>query len=113
MSETNSTNSKYSRYVHGGETGVSKDLKLKWWERYIIPKDNNDLLIEILPRFNKRPERLAYELYGKSELYWIILQYNTIVDINIEFTTGKFFKVPHPDRVIFDILTKPFGGIDE
>lgn len=111
--ETNVVKSRYSRYVQGGQSTISNDNKTKWWDRYEIPKSNSDILVEILPRFNKRPDRLAYELYGKSELGWIILQYNTVVDINEEFVTGKFFKVPHPDRVIFDLLSKPFGGVKE
>lgn len=111
--ETNVVNKKYSRYTQGGESTISKDNRVKWWERYTIEKNSDDLTIEILPRFNKRPDRLAFELYNKPELGWLVLQYNTIIDINEEFVTGKFIKAPHPDRVVFDIINKQTGGKDE
>lgn len=111
--ESNVVNKKYSRYTQGGQSTISIDNKVKWWERTVIKKSGDDLIVEIIPRFNIRPDRMAFELYGKSELGWIILQYNSIVDINDEFITGKFIKAPHPNRVIFDILNKETGGIDE
>lgn len=113
MSETNVINKRYSRYTQGGQSIISINNKVKWWERRKINKSDDDLIIEIMPRFNKRPDRLAFELYGKSELAWILLQYNTILDINDEFITGKFINAPHPNRVIFDILNQKTGGIDE
>jgi hypothetical protein len=111
--ETNVINKKYSRYTQGGLSTLSADNKVKWWERRILEKSDDDLIVEILPRFNKRPDRLAFELYGKAELGWLILQYNVILDINDEFITNRIIKAPHPNRVIFDILNQSTGGVDE
>ena len=111
--ENNVINKKFSRYTQGGTTYVSIDDKVKWWDRIVLAKSDDDLTVEIIPRFNRRPERMAYELDGKTELFWLILQYNTIIDINKEFITGKFVKVPSPTRVIFDVINKPTSGTQE
>lgn len=107
--ETNVKNREYSRYTQGGEVIKNPDGSIGWWERFDIPESEDDLLIEIIPRFSRRPDRLAYELYGKSELGWLVLQYNTILDIHEEFITGKIVRVPHPNRVTFNILNKSVG----
>lgn len=108
----NSVDYRNSRYVQGGDVEIFP-TRLGWWERRIIETADDDLTLLITSDFDKRPDLLAYNLYGKAALSWIILQYNNILDINTEFVAGKTITVPSPARVVLDITTQSTGvGLD-
>lgn len=98
-----------SRYVWGGTTDVHQ-TRLGWWERRNIAKSDTDFTMSLAPRYHKRPDLLAYDLYGDAKLQSLILQYNNILDINVEFVTGASITVPTSSRVLFDIINQPTGG---
>lgn len=52
-------------------------------------------------KYNRRPDLLAYELYGDSNLWWVFVLYNRnqIVNPINDFTTGKTILVPNRDFV--------------
>lgn len=97
---------KYSRYSQGGSTDVHPN-RLGWWEREVIPTADDDIEVKITSRYEGRPDLIAFDLYGKASLTWVILQFNNILDINTEFVKGKVIKAPTYQRVFFDIVTKP------
>jgi hypothetical protein len=41
---------------------------------------------------------------------WLVLQYNSIVDINTEFVAGESIILPTFERAQTQILTKSVGG---
>lgn len=98
-----------SRYVQGGTTDVYPN-RAGWWERRTIPHRDTDRLVIIQPQEAKRPDRLAYRIYGRAGFQWIVLLYNNIVDINTEFLQGRVLRVPSQRRVTMDLMTRPTGG---
>ena len=48
----------------------------------LITKAIDDLKITISAKYVKRPDLLAYDLYGRPDLMWFVLQYNDILNIN-------------------------------
>ncbi len=106
---TNSINNPNSRYVQGGTTDVYPN-RLGWWDRTAIASATDDTTILLPAKYNLRPDLLAYDVYGKSVLQWVILQFNAIVDINTEFVTGATIVVPSSARVYSSILTQQTGG---
>lgn len=108
--EMSSVKIKGSRYVWGGVTEVFP-TRLGWWERRIIPKAHSDVIITITPEYDRRPDLLAYDLYGKEIYASLILQYNAILDINTEFITGAELVIPSRARVEYDIVNKSTGGV--
>lgn len=89
---------KRSRMLNGGET-EQKGNKLGWWERKSFKKNiSSDIRITIPELMDKRPDLLAYAIYRNSGLFWLILQYNNIVDIEEEFRAGKEIIVPSRSR---------------
>lgn len=107
---TDSVDDPNSRYVQGGLTDVYPN-RLGWWERTAPQFATDDLLIQSLPpKYNTRPDLLAYDLYGKAVLAWVVLWYNTIVDINTEFVTGAQIRCPSSARLYSSILTSQTGG---
>ena len=102
MANETSVESRDSRYTQGGETERFEE-RLGWWER--------DLFIQIAPQYDKRPDKMATDLFGRPTLMWIILQFNSIVDINEEFRAGKTIRVPEPSRAQLTFLNKATGGV--
>lgn len=94
-----------SRYVQGGTTEQFSN-RLGFWERKIFPRDVTDRLITLEAKYHRRPDLLAYDLYKDSRLMWFILQYNTIVDIDVEFVAGKTLLVPTPYRLRVGLLSR-------
>lgn len=106
----NSADNGLSRYVQGGDVERYPN-RLGWWERRVIERAEDDIPITLSNSFDKRPDLLAFTLYGKPNYGWLILQYNNIVDINEEFVTGKEILVPSPARVSLAIMTNQPGGV--
>lgn len=96
-----------TRYVQGGETTVYAK-RLGWWERDIdIPRDEvTDIVLTIDSGYHRRPDLVADRYYGNTELTWIVLQYNDVVDVQADFVSGTTITIPSSDRVYFDILVR-------
>lgn len=105
-----SVNKRNSRYVQGGTT-TTFPLRLGWWERLTMEQSDDDLFVVITSRQDRRPDLIAFDYYQKAELGWVVLQYNNIADINEELTAGTTIRLPQPERVFFDMLNRPTGGV--
>lgn len=103
MAQKSNTQSE-GRYIQGG---VTDDLntRLGWWERKVFPKSPTDVTLTLTARYNRRPDLLAFDLYGKAGLQWFILQYNTISDVT-EFGQGTVLIVPTRARLFSELLTR-------
>ena len=58
--------------------------------------DENQTTLVIQPKYHKRPDILAYDMYGSSRLWWIFVHYNrdTIKDPIMDFKSGTKIQVP-------------------
>ena len=107
---TNSVFTKNSRYTNGGTTEADGKF-LEWWDRKVFPKDVTDVIYKLERKFEGRPDALASVFYGDSSLWWLILQYNNILDLNEEFVVGTELIMPSAERIKKDFLTGKSGGI--
>ena len=104
--DKSSVRKKNSRYVQGGIPEIEGNF-IKWWERIELAKDDvTDLTYTISEVYAKKPDLIAYDMYRRNDLGWLVLQYNNIVDINEELDTGKVILLPSSDRVFFELLSK-------
>jgi len=95
-----------SRMLNGGTTEIKGD-KLGWWERRDLRKDTStDIRIKIPEIFSGRPDLLAFRVYKRPNLFWLILQYNNIVDLEEEFVTGKEIVLPSVDRTLSSLVNR-------
>lgn len=94
-----------SRYSYGGTSQVTGNM-IGWWERSMFASSPTDVPFTITKTYELRPDKLAYDMYGKASLMWFILQYNNIVDLNEEFVSGKTILLPTKTRVFTDLLKK-------
>jgi hypothetical protein len=92
------------RYVQGGAV-EQFPKRIGWWERKVMEFANSDVQFVITPQYNKRPDTLAYNMYGSARMQWLVLQFNSIVDINEEFITGATIRLPLRSRVFSELLT--------
>lgn len=110
----NSTyNSKNGRYVLGGTAEVSS-FALEWWSKTDLARDPSDLVYFMEKKYEGRPELLGYLFYGDPGLWWVIAQYNTIIDPFNELVEGKMLLIPLKDRVqqaIFNSKAPTIGGV--
>jgi hypothetical protein len=107
----NSTKDKNSRYAIGGDTEISGQF-MKWWERKKLPKDSSDKIYVLEKMYEGRPELLAHAVYSNTRLWWIIYQYNNILDPATEFVAGRVLRIPGLDRILaFMENNAAIGGI--
>lgn len=66
-----------------------------WTPTYITP-NVNDVLIKLEKKHEKRPDLLAYELYGSAQLWWVFAARNPdiIKDPIYDFKTNIVIYVP-------------------
>ena len=95
----NSTrNTKNGRYTLGGTTEVSS-FAIEWWNMRKMRKDPSDILYIIEKQYEYRMDMLGLLFYGDVGLWWVIAQYNGILDPFTELVEGKLIMVPLKERV--------------
>jgi hypothetical protein len=95
----NSTyNSKNGRYVIGGKTETSAKF-VEWWERSVIQPDISDFIYVLEEKYAGRPDSLAHAFYGDVGLWWVICQYNGILDPDVELVTGRQLLMPSQSKL--------------
>jgi hypothetical protein len=106
-----STKSERSRYAHGGTTERSK-TRLEYWDRAKIRRDATDDTYILEDIYEGRPDLLASVMYGDSRLWWVICQFNGILDTQTEFVAGTVLTLPTKERIEKEILrTTSAGGV--
>ena len=72
------------------------ELYLEFWRPRPIPADSDDFTYEISPKYNYRPDLLAFDLYGSPRLWWVFAQRNADVlfDPVYDFRAGTIIKLP-------------------
>jgi hypothetical protein len=61
-----------------------------------VPSENDDYLYTIENQYRNRPDLLAFDLYGKAELWWVFVQRNMAVlkDPIYDFEPGVSIYLP-------------------
>ena len=89
---------KNGRYVLGGDVSVSVSA-LGWWEKKEVLPDPSDLVYVLEEKYVGRPDLLAYAFYGETQLWWLILQFNNILDPELELVQGKVLLIPSLEKI--------------
>lgn len=93
-----------SRMLNGGKTEIKGD-KLGWWERESFEKNTTtDVRVTIPDVYDRRPDLLSYRVYQTPRLFWLILQYNNIVDVEEEFRSGQEIILPSRVRALTSMV---------
>lgn len=75
-----------------------KDFYLDLFRPIDIPTSINDTTVKITPAYHERPDLLAHDYYGDSELWWVIALFNidTLIDPISDFKSGTVIVLPDP-----------------
>jgi len=67
-----------------------------------IPRSATDLLVPIGVTYNLRPDLLAFDLYGNSNLWWVfaVRNPNTLIDPIWSFKAGTKIYLPQKQNLI-------------
>jgi hypothetical protein len=109
----NSTyNQKNGRYIRGGRTETSGE-RLEWWDKREVLPDPSDIIYIMEAKYEGRPDLLGYAFYGDTGLWWVICQYNGILDPLSELIEGKPLLIPTKTKVdtFFKADTTALGGV--
>ena len=101
---------KNSRYVSGGTSEVNARA-IEWWERTVLTPDASDIIYVVGRRWEGRIDLIANALLGDSRLWWLIAQYNAVLDPVNEIREGRVLRVPLKDRAQA-FLNGRIGGVD-
>lgn len=108
MAEQNSTLLAKSRYVSGGVTEVNKTA-LEWWERGEFVADGSDQIYVVEDRYAGRLDLISALFLDDSKLWWLIAQYNAILDPFAEIFAGRKLRIPTKSRAQ-TMMTGKLGG---
>ena len=86
---------KYSNQVLG-ITLLQTIVMNTWIYRPRAFRANDDVVYEIEPQYNYRPDLLAYDLYGNPKLWWVFAQRNmdTVLDPIYDIKVGRKIYLP-------------------
>lgn len=105
---TNTLLNKYSRYVAGGTTEVAEG-KVEWWERAVFPPSETDMIYTIDAINAGRPDLIAYTFFNEPRYWWVIAQYNSIIDPIAEMAEGFIIRIPSKENLSLMLLEKQGG----
>ena len=83
------------------KTSVTRTGYLDLLKVVSVPQSRTDILYEITPSYTHRPDLLAYDLYGRKELWWIFAQRNPdiIKDPVYDFVAGTKIYLPQGEKI--------------
>lgn len=67
--------------------------------RSITPNALDTIVTLTDQRYHQRPDNLAQDLYGDSELFWVVPIRNGLEDPVYDLVVGQRYVLPHPSYV--------------
>lgn len=104
----NSLYNRYSRYVGGGTTETANNF-IEWWERSIFEFADTDINYTVENFFEGRLDQISEMFFGEPRFWWVIAQYNNIIDPIGEIYAGRILRIPDKSR-LSTMLAQKEGG---
>ena len=104
----NSLFNKTSRYVAGGKTETANG-RIEWWERTIFDSDQSDISYAVSNTLVGRLDLISAAFYDDPRYWWVIAQYNNIIDPVAEVKAGRVLQIPSKSRLPL-MLNNRLGG---
>ena len=80
-------------------TPIFGRFQLYYIHRPIAPNRLDTIVKLIDERYHRRPDNLAFDLYGDSDLFWVIPNRNGLEDPVFDLTINNAYVIPHPSYV--------------
>lgn len=74
---------------------------LDYWNGPSVPVSNDDTVMILDSKYNKRPDLLSFDMYGTPQLWWVFIMRNpdVIRDPIYDFLTGITIYAPSKDNL--------------
>lgn len=91
---------KYTRYTNGHTfTNRENQAFLILRSPLNLPPDSGDTYVTITQDIVNRPDLISFKAYNTVDLWWVIYEYNGIIDPLFDLKTGQILKIPTFQRV--------------
>lgn len=95
-----------SRYTNGVFTLNNQDQEfLTLRQNLIISESGQDLFFTVEGRHIQRPDLIAHEAYGRTELWWVIADINDIRQPIFDLVIGQELRIP-PLTLVLDAIER-------
>lgn len=92
------------RYRQGGTSSI-RGGKISWWERKSFARSPTDVTYVVTAKYANRPDLLAFDVYGRANMQWFIMQYNNVSDLYTDFNEGAVISLPTRGRLFGELLS--------
>ena len=69
------------------------------WNKLELTADDFDEEITVKEKYIGALDKLSYELYGTEEYWWVIADFNNIIDPFLDMQVGDVIKVPSKNKI--------------
>jgi len=107
--QRNSVLNSKTRYVSGGTSEMGQN-SIEWWERNNFSAAPDDIVYMVEQKFSGRLDLIAALFLGDPHYWWVLAQYNNILDPFSEIVAGARIAIPSSSRLEV-ILSGKTGGI--
>lgn len=95
-----------SRYTNGVFTPDNNNKEfLILRESLEISESGEDIFLTVEGRHLKRPDTIASEVYGRPELFWVIMDVNSIRQPMLDLQVGQILRIP-PLSLVLEAIDK-------
>ena len=106
----NSVYRRKGRYVAGGSTEVGQNT-IEWWERTNFNSSQDDRPYVVERKFEGRLDLIAALFFNEPRMWWVIAQYNNVLDVNAEIVEGAMIWIPTSERLNSILNGGKVGGV--
>jgi len=95
---------KNTRYTNANTTKRrSGDSYLVLRQQLKLEPGDDDLFVKITSAYVNRPDLIANTAYGDPSLWWVIFEFNKIIDPFFDLKLERILRIPSKDRVLIAI----------
>lgn len=92
---------KFSRYSKGLVAANRDNKNFIVLRRPLnLEQSEDDTFVVVTQEYEKRPELLSSKVYGTPHLWWVIYEFNSIMDPLFDLKTNQILRIPSLDRVV-------------
>lgn len=92
---------RFSRYSNGLVTTNRSNKPFIILRRPLeLEPNEDDTFVTVTQEYERRPDLLSSRVYGDPELWWVIYEFNGIMDPLFDLKMGQILRIPSLERVV-------------
>jgi len=92
---------KNTRYTNGNTTVDREGNKFLVLRKQLnLEPGSDDIFVKITSKYVNRPDLVAHTAYKDTSLWWVIFEFNSIVDPFFDLKLERILRLPSKERVL-------------